>query len=393
MNQHKIDILIVKVFENSITDEESKVLEDWLKEDCNKRYFNEFVQINYLINSKSQFDYTTSLKKFKIIINKKKFKIIINKSSQKNYTKYLKYAAAVLILISTSYFVTKDQAWVDENGYVETHLEIGTDKATLTLKDGSEVVLGEGNVYSSKTANSDGEKIIYKETQNNAKETKNNIAYNYLTIPRGGEYSVKLSDGTQVWLNSESKLKYPVNFIEGETRELELVYGEAYFDVSPSVKHKGSKFKVYSPSQEVEVFGTEFNIKAYKDENITYTTLVEGKVGVVVRGGVKQNLTPNQQLSFDITTEQVDVSVIDVYNEISWKDGVFSFEDKPLEDIMKVLSRWYDLEVVFENETIKKEEFFGLLRKDQKIENIVADIKESGIIKEYEFKDKILRLK
>ena len=70
MNQHKIDILIVKVFENSITDEESKVLEDWLKEDCNKRYFNEFVQINYLINSKSQFDYTTSLKKFKIIINK-----------------------------------------------------------------------------------------------------------------------------------------------------------------------------------------------------------------------------------------------------------------------------------------------------------------------------------
>ena len=190
VDQHKIDILIVKVFENSITDVESKVLEDWLKEDCNKRYFNEFVEINYLINSKSQFDYTTSLKKFKIIINK---------NSQKNYTNFLKYAAAVLIFISAGYFITKDQAWGDKNVSRETHIEIGTDKATLTLEDGSEVVLEKGNVYSSKTANSDGEKIIYKNAQNNPKETKNNIAYNYLTIPRGGEFYVQLSDSTKVW--------------------------------------------------------------------------------------------------------------------------------------------------------------------------------------------------
>ena len=87
-------------------------------------------------------------------------------------------------------------------------------------------------------------------------------------------FFVKLSDGTQIWLNSESKLKYPVNFKEGEPRKVELVYGEAYFDVSPSSEHNGSSFKVYNQSQEIEVLGTEFNIKAYRDETNIYTNFI-----------------------------------------------------------------------------------------------------------------------
>jgi ferric-dicitrate binding protein FerR (iron transport regulator) len=154
----------------------------------------------------------------------------------------------------------------------------------------------------------------------------------------------------------------------------------------------GSRFKVISQSQEVEVLGTEFNIKAYKNENLTYTTLVEGKVDVNSKG-VKRRLKPNQQLSLNLKTDQFNISFVDVFSEISWKDGIFSFEDKSLHDIMKVISRWYDIEVVFENENVKKEEFFGLLRKDQELEKIMFTIKEYGIIENYEFNNKILTIK
>ena len=380
MDQHKIDILIVKVFENSITDVESKVLEDWLKEDCNKRYFNEIVEINYLINSKSQFDYTTSLKKFKIIINK---------NSQKNYTNFLKYAAAVLIFISAGYFITKDQAWGDKNVSRETHIEIGTDKATLTLEDGSEVVLEKGNVYSSKTANSDGEKIIYKNAQNNPKETKNNIAYNYLTIPRGGEFYVQLSDSTKVWLNSETKIKFPVKFRKGAVREVELIYGEAYFDVSSSTKHNGASFKVLTQLQEVEVLGTEFNIKAYKNENVIATTLVEGKVAVDVNNK-KEILNPTQQLNYNISDKTIRILMVDTDLETSWRQGYFSFTGKPLKEIMNVISRWYNIDIEFENKLNENKKFNGSLSRNQNIENILLTIKNTNNIT-YEIKnDKII---
>ena len=148
-----------------------------------------------------------------------------------------------------------------------------------------------------------------------------------------------LSDGTKVWLNSESQLKYPVAFNDGETRQVELVYGEAYFDVSPSTAHKGARFKVFNQSQEVEVLGTEFNIKAYKDETNIYTTLVEGKVAISA-AGKNQILKPNQQSNLNLETGSIEITTVDVYNETTWIDGIFSFENKPLKEILKVLSRW-----------------------------------------------------
>lgn len=382
MDQHKIDILIVKFLEKSISDEESVVLEDWLKEDRNKRYFNEFVEINYLINSKSQFDYTTSLKKFKISVNR---------NSQKNYAKYLKYAAAVLIFISAGYFITTNKAGSDKNIATENIIQIGTDKATLTLEDGSEVVLEKGNVYSNKTANSDGEKIIYKNDQNNAKEIKNNIAYNYLTIPRGGEFYIQLSDSTKVWLNSESKIKYPVKFAEGKIREVELLYGEAYFEVSPSTKHNGDTFKVFTKGQEVEVLGTQFNIKAYKGENHISTTLVEGKVSIAVKE-VKEYLKPNQQSNYNITENSMQIKTVYLYDEVSWRKGFFSFKEKPLKEIMEVLSRWYDVDIDIANEEIKNIQFNGILSRNQNIENILQTIKSTNKIT-YEIYDNKIFIK
>ena len=240
-----------------------------------------------------------------------------------------------------------------------------------------------GNSIQTPNASSNGKELVY---QNKAKQIVE-LVYNQLTVPRGGQFVVELSDGTKVWLNSESQLKYPVSFIKGQSREVELAYGEAYFDVSPSSKHKGTKFKVFNQFQEIEVLGTEFNIKAYKGESNVYTTLIEGKISVSI-DNKNLGLKPNQQLDLDITNNTSAIKTVDVYNEVSWKDGVFSFESKTLEEVMKVFSRWYDIEIVFKNNSIKNEEFVGILRKNKRLETILESFKNYGVIKNFEIEDK-----
>ena len=314
----------------------------------------------------------------------------------------LKYAAAILIFVSVGYFFLNKDQTVNLNTpiIVNNNIEVGTNKAILTLDDGTDVALEKGQDYIADNLTSNGEEIVYQPTgqagnnvaNNQQPTTKNQIAYNYLTIPRGGQYLVKLSDGTQVWLNSESQIKYPISFPEGETREVELVYGEAYFDVSPSTEHNGSKFKVLTGAQEVEVLGTEFNIKAYMDETNIYTTLAEGKVALNV-DGKKEYLLPNQQLVLDVITKDYNIDIVNVYYETSWKDGVFSFDNKPLKDIMKVLSKWYDIKVVFEDKALENVKFFGVLGKEQRIESILQSIQNVGYIKTFSIKENIVVLK
>lgn len=309
----------------------------------------------------------------------------------KKKSHFVKYAAAAVFVgvLSTAYFFNDIifnkpvQAVPVIAKQDEKTNEPGTDKAILTLANGSQVALVNGASLTTQNAKSNGEGIVYEAKERNSDV----INYNYLTIPRGGKFFIKLSDGTQVWLNSETKLKFPVAFIEGQTRQVELVYGEAYFDVSPSTKHKGAHFKVLNNKQEVDVIGTEFNIKAYKDEANIYTTLVEGKVDVKIENK-KQRLMPNQQFSLNIKTSNSFVKKVDVYNEISWKEGVFSFENITLKEMMKVLSRWYDFNFIFKNKAIENEIFDGVLRKNQSLDEILGSIKNFKIIKNYEIKDK-----
>jgi transmembrane sensor len=305
--------------------------------------------------------------------------------------KLTKYAATAVIIFGLGYFF-KDTIFntpVKPTPIIvnSSAIKPGTDRATLTLEDGSVLVLEKGSTVQTQKANSNGEKIVYKSGESNIAK----VVYNYLTIPRGGQFNIVLSDGTEVWLNSETQLKYPVNFVKGQIREVELVYGEAYFDVSPSTKHGGSKFKVLNKLQEVEVLGTEFNIKAYKDETNIYTTLVEGKVALN-NGSIIQNLKPNQQSNLDVKNGTVQIKEVDVYEQVSWKDGVFSFRGKPLKEIMKVLSRWYDVDIIFEKTELESLEFIGSLDKDQNIEEILT-IMKSLTINNYEIKDKIIILK
>ncbi|WP_298239091.1 FecR family protein [uncultured Algibacter sp.] len=332
------------------------------------------------------------------------WKSIEKKSQNKKYTPvftlrnktWYKYAAAAIIVgvLTTTYFFKDNSSNTPVSNTPiivnsdSNTIKPGTDKATLTLEDGSLVTLEKGNNYKTQNINSNGKQIVYKAPE----KVSSKIKYNYLTIPRGGQFFIKLSDGTQVWLNSESQLKYPVAFADGVDRVVELVYGEAYFDVSPSTEHKGAKFKVFNQSQEVEVLGTEFNIKAYKDETNIYTTLVEGKV-LVSSENQYQNLTPNQQSNLNLLKNSITIANVDGYAETLWRKGIFSFKGKPLKEIMKVISRWYDVEVIFENKEHEDLKFKGVLGKNQDLQEILQTIKSLSIIKNHEVHDKIIILK
>ncbi len=381
--------LISKFLTNNSNQQELLRLEEWMQDKKNTDLFLKYVKVNVAINRiMGKYDKEAARK---IILRHIELDKSLLQNKNKLYT-WAKYAAAAIIVFGLGYFFS-DNIFNSTVKTVPTivntnTIQPGSSKAVLTLGDNSKVVLEKGEIFQKNNIKSNGEELIYNVTG----PKKQKIEYNYLTIPRGGEWLIKLSDGTQVWLNSESQLKFPTGFMEGETRQVELIYGEAYFEVTPSTQFNGSRFKVVSQSQEVEVLGTEFNIRAYKNENLTFTTLVKGKVNVNSKG-LKHRLKPNQQLSFNLKTDQLNISFVDVFSEISWKEGIFSFEDKSLHDIMKVLSRWYDIEVVFEDENIKKEEFFGLIRKDQDLEKIMKTIKDYGIIKNYEFKNKMLTIK
>jgi len=383
MKDKEIKKIIVKYINQEANVHELKTLDIWLKNKDNKSLFDQYVKIEYLTaNYLGNYD----VDKAKAAI-RAKYKVK-QRAKRNLFLKRISIAASIIILLGVSFTQFIGDNNIQEDVLIPTNIQVGSSKATLTLEDGSQIILEEGKAFKTQNARSNGNEIVYVEDRNRRKE----VTYNYLTIPRGGEFFIKLADGTQVWLNSESQLKYPTTFIEGKTRQVELVYGEAYFDVSPSTEHKGSRFKVINKSQEVNVLGTEFNIKAYRDEANIYTTLVEGKVAVSIDNN-KQNLIPNEQLNYSLKSKTFSVKKVDVYNEISWKEGVFSFEEKPLKEIMKVLSRWYDMDVVFENKSLENIKFFGVLDKKQKIVEIMETIKKFKIIESYDIKENVILLK
>ncbi|MEP3837699.1 MAG: FecR family protein [Algibacter sp.] len=318
--------------------------------------------------------------------NKIKQKMLINilETIQENPSvKYIpfykkaifKYAAAAclvgLVVFGLAYELQQNN---EQQTVAKTSvIEIGTNKATLTLEDGSNVALKKDTNYETAKLKSDGKSLVY----NKSKEVEEKLVYNYLTIPRGGQFFVELSDGSKVWLNSDSKLKYPVNFIKGNPREIELVYGEAYLEVSKSEKHNGDAFILKSNEQSIKVLGTMFNVKAYKDDTEILTTLVEGSV--CVSNNINKNiLKPGEQSRLSQSKNDFEISLVDVNEIISWREGEFSFTNRSLNDIMKVLSRWYDIDIIIANEDLKKIGFTGVLSKQQHIENILEIIKNTN---------------
>ena len=274
------------------------------------------------------------------------------------YLKVAQYAAIFIVpLIIGILVITLPQQM--ENDMAQQlsekgHLILpGEKKAVLTLGNGEVIALTA--LQDTRLKEKDGTAIQVDSATLNYQAVKKNTSaiqevYNKVEIPRGGEYSLLLSDGTRVRLNSMSSLRFPVHF-SGTTREVEL-QGEAYFEVSKN----GKPFIVKTGNKQVEVLGTTFNISAYQGEEYQ-ATLLTGSVRVHTSQGENQLLKPSEQARIAPGTDEISVRKVDTYLYTSWIQGRIYFKDQRLEDIMKSLTRWYDMTVIYKNEKLKNLKF------------------------------------
>ncbi len=301
---------------------------------------------------------------------------------------WLPYAAAIVVLLSTGFFVwdkvfkTTDQ----EVEQIAVDILPGGNRATLKLADGRTIDLDEGQmgiiVGDDEIAYADGNTLVVGLNEN-GKSSQSEMFV--LTTPKGGTYQVTLPDGSKAWLNSASTLKYPSRFSE-EERIVELE-GEAYFDVVNSDTHKnkqaknsGWPFKVVGGGQDVEVLGTEFNISAYAGEGDVKTTLVEGHVRVTPRddraGGAE--LVPGEQAVFTVG-HRITKREIDIDQYTAWKEGWITFQDKSFAQIMREVERWYDVDVRYEGATIPSEVGYGMAKRSENLSVILKLLESGGI--------------
>jgi hypothetical protein len=373
----KIQIILVKYLSKEANIDEIEELDRWLIKKGNMTIFNSYVQTDYF-TSIFMTKYDLQMAKSKI---HKRIRLIEKRNKLERYKK-IAFAASIILLVGISLF---NQFYFNETIIIRDPIVIGTDKAVLTLENGDQVILEKGQKFQNKTVNSDGKELSYSIKNRSSSNFKNEkIASNFLTIPRGGQFSLNLEDGTKVLLNSDSKIKYPVKFIKGKKRQVELLYGEAFFDVSSSKNNNGSEFIVSTKTQKINVLGTKFNVKSYSEDDVITTTLVEGKVKVE-NGKNQIVLFPNQQSKVDSNLAIIDVSDVDVSQQISWIKGLFSFNDTSLEDIMHTLSRWYDLEFIFKSANQKKFIFSGILERTKSIEDILFIIEKTSSSNEINF--------
>ena len=387
----EIKRIIARYFDGELSCGEAEKLVQWV-EDGNFDAFNEYVMVNYTleeIEALRQGPNTDSWQRIAKTIRKEKKKKVPKGMFGRPYWKYVA-AAAIAIIASALVLYLKEEAPKGSADPVDEQISVlpGTDKATLTLEDGTQVALGKGERFRTDDLKSEGESIVYAQSAAQGRKT----VYNYLTIPRGGQFFLKLADGTRVWLNSESKLKYPVTFPKGGDREVELVYGEAYFEVSHGPgQDDGTSFKVRTKTQNLEVLGTEFNVRAYKGKERIYTTLIKGRV--TVGNGIRSlTLVPSERSVLHISDEKLYARHVDVAEEVAWRHGYFLFDRMPLAEIMERLSRWYDFEPRFEDSSKKKITFSGRLDRSGDINELLGYIQETGMVG-FTNKDGVLSIK
>lgn len=289
-------------------------------------------------------------------------------------------AAAVAIVLCCCLFVYYRANTEQKVNVAVQKIVPGQYNAVLEMADGSTYQLGEQQ-YSlqEKTGNQikvDSTLLSYLPV-NKRSGVLQDIVYNKLSVPKGGEYRIELEDGTKVWINSASRLRYPVVF-SSNSREVYLE-GEAYFEVQRDVDRP---FIVHSGEQKVTVLGTSFGISCYASEANDYTTLVSGKVKVdFERGKQSFMLEPGMQVAYNKESGIAIEKKVDVAEFVAWKNGKYIFNQKRLEDILSTLSRWYDFEVFYRNEDVKEVLFSGELRRFDDFSYLLRLIERTSDVK------------
>ena len=363
--------LLSKQLLGELSESERNTVDAWMCDESNKALYQSIRQDILKGAYKHQYDQLQIDENWKQDLEQQFRRISIRR--------FMKVAAIITMILTTGtllYFLLPNNAGVENKLASVTIIAPGTAKAELILADGTKVGLtDEEKVIEQKgirLENVTG-KLKYKQQAS----SKLSPMINTLQIPRGGEYQLQLADGTKVWLNSLTKLRYPVAFT-GDERKVYLDEGEAYFEVAHDASHP---FIVATgKGMQLEVLGTSFNMMAYGNEGEIQTTLVEGSVELSLTNQQKVRIKPGEQASFDKSDMQIKVSQVDVDAYIAWKNGRFAFEQAELQSIMTTLSRWYDVDIFYQNESIKKKRLSANLKRYDSIYSILELFEQASSI-------------
>lgn len=317
----------------------------------------------------------------------------LEKKKHSSYRSLYRYAAAavVLIAVSITIFITRNKNNKPETKQVAQIIHPGGNKATLTLSNGTQIILDDAhngriakqsNVNITKTANN---QIVYAATGNNGQQTA--VSQNTISTPNGGQYQIVLPDGTKATLNAATSLTYPTEF-HGSERVVQL-NGEAYFEVA---KNKKMPFRVMAGNQIVEVLGTHFNINAYQDEASVKTTLLEGSVKVSSGENTMLIVPGEQAITNSGQTGAILKREVDVDQETAWKNGLFSFENEDLKSIMRQVARWYDVKITYAG-NLSDEKFVGEIPRSSNLSDVFKILELNNVRFEVQGKTVIVSAK
>ena len=372
-DNEKIKRIIVKSVLGTLTEEENFVLEEWFQENDRNRVLyqklSSTVELKHKYKQYENIDVAGTFRR-----NQRR---LYQNVPNRVLKRILPYAAVVLLLFGGVFcFLMNRSGEVREE--VPVALSAGGKYAELILANGQKVDLHEGMEMKLRERSSNiqvkGNVVYYEEN----KDSVTLGEYNMIRTPLGGEYSLTLADGTKVWLNAMSELRYPVAFGEG-VREVELK-GEAYFEVE---KNEGKPFIVKTDEFNVRVLGTSFNISAYLDSPLAHTTLCSGHVRINDRTnpGKEVDILPGEQLLFHRDNREMSVREVDTDVFVSWREGFFQFDNNTVEEVFTILQRWYNIQVFYANVEVRQELFTGKLPRFDNLQIIIDLIERVSDLK------------
>lgn len=381
MNQKKIDSFILKLINDTISEKQSEQLVRWLEDDQNKKYFEEYIQVNLLLNRSAEHHFRSKKSWLRLKIKK-----VFTKPKLYNLAKY---AAVLIVFFGLLTYYNNHLTSV--NNEIDRPFE--SDK-NITLDLGGNVIkvlefysIPE-TIKVSRAVNIEitGDKASYESSNN-----LNFEGYHVLQVPNGKKFQLTLADGTKANLNSGTKIKYPANFVSGKNREIYLLNGEAYFDVSKNINQK---FIVHTKYFDIDVLGTKFNVSVYQDDKFNETVLLEGSINFLSKdiesnNKITSQLIPGQKASISLYDKNIMIQNVDAETYTEWINNKLIFKNTSFNEIIKKLERNYNVKIINNNEnlgnqffsaTFENESIFRVMELFKKFYGIEYTIDENTII-------------
>ncbi len=378
MTEDKIKDSLVRYINNAASASDLDSLDDWVRDEKNYLVFKEYVKTHFAITIGMNNPDPSNLRD--LLLNEiRKDKNVFRK---RRFNKFLKYAAVGLFLIGVGYFFKQESAILGNEDIVIQK----NDEITLELENGEKVIISEDGASKITNANGkiigeqEGAKLVYNDGL-----SASELSYNTLKIPYGKRFNIVLSDGTRVFMNAGSSIKYPTKFIKGLDRKV-FLEGEAFFEVSHDKEHS---FIVDAQDLKVRVYGTKFNLSNYPEDNNTQVVLTDGSVGLSYKSAKAEDsndtvLTPGFMGSFDKEKKTISTSKVNTSLYTSWVEGNLVFKGALFEKIIESLERQYNVVIINNNKELADEKFNATIETNREPIEKVLDYFDRVYDIEYE---------